>query len=179
MSEPSDVALGLPGLRSEKGERLAPLVRLQRLAALERDDLTVIVIYAVAAVLVSLAVPIAAQNLVNTVTFTALLQPLIVLTVLVFLGLLVAGIMSTIQQAIIERLQRRSFVRTAHDVAGRLLDADVASLRGRKAPDLRRGGRSRTSSVDASARPGSAWRRVAARSVKQPASCNRGKGHGP
>lgn len=136
MSEPSANSFGLAALRSDGTARLAPLTRLRRLAALERDDLAVIVIYASAAGLVSLAVPIAAQNLVNTVAFTALLQPLVVLTVLVFLGLLVAGLMSTVQQTIIERLQRRVFIRTAHDVAGRLLDADVARLPGRKAADL-------------------------------------------
>jgi len=128
--------LGLGPLRSERNTRLSPLERLRRLGALERSDLWVVVIYAAAAGLVSLAVPIAAQSLVNTVAFTALLQPLIVLTLLVLLGLLLWGFTSTLQQTVIERLNQRFFVRTAHDVAGRLLDADVATLRGRLAPDL-------------------------------------------
>lgn len=131
-----EAALGLGSLRSEGGVPLSPLARLKRLAALEGSDLWVVVIYAAATGLVSLAVPIAAQALVNTVAFTALLQPLIVLTVLVFIGLLLAGFTSTLQHTVIERLNQRFFVRTAHDVAGRLLDADAASLRGRTAVDL-------------------------------------------
>lgn len=132
----SEATLGLDALRSEASPPLGPLTRLRRLAALESSDLWVVVVYAGAAGLVSLAVPIAAQSLVNTVAFTALLQPLIVLTVLVFVGLLLAGFTSTIQQVIIERISQRFFVRTTHDVAARLLDADVALLRGRVAPDL-------------------------------------------
>jgi putative ABC transport system ATP-binding protein len=134
--EHEEQRLGLGALRSDSGAPLGPLVRLRRLAALEREDLWVVVIYAAAAGLVSLAVPIAAQSLVNTVAFTALLQPLIVLTLFVLVGLLLWGFTSTLQQMVIERLNQRFFVRTAHDVAGRLLDADVAALRGRLAPDL-------------------------------------------
>ena len=129
-------SFGLGAMRSEPGAPLGPLARLRRLAALEREDLRVVVIYAAAAGLVSLAVPIAAQSLVNMVAFTALLQPLIVLTLFVLVGLLFWGFTSTLQQSVIERLNQRFFVRTAHDVAGRLLDADVAALRGRLAPDL-------------------------------------------
>jgi putative ABC transport system ATP-binding protein len=127
---------GLRALRSEGRERLSPLSRLSRLAALERSDLWVVVVHAGAAGLVSLAVPIAAQSLVNRVAFTALIQPLLVLTVLVFIGLIAAGFTQTLQHTVIERLSQRFFVRTAHEVARRLLDADVAALRGRLAPDL-------------------------------------------
>lgn len=134
--EQGEQAFGLGALRSDSGAPLGPLARLRRLAALEREDLWVVVIYAAAAGLVSLAVPIAAQSLVNTVAFTALLQPLIVLTVFVLVGLLLWGFTSTLQQIVIERLNQRFFVRAAHDVAGRLLDADAAALRGRLAPDL-------------------------------------------
>ena len=129
-------AFGLGALRSDGAAPLGPLVRLRRLAALEREDLWVVVVYAAAAGLVSLAVPVAAQSLVNTVAFTALLQPLVVLTLFVLVGLSLWGFTSTLQQLVIERLNQRFFVRTAHDVAGRLLDADVAALRGRLAPDL-------------------------------------------
>lgn len=128
--------LGLGALRSEGAAPLEPLARLRRLVALERDDLWVVLIYAAATGLVSLAVPIAAQSLVNTVAFTALLQPLVVLAVLVLLGSSMAGLSSTIQHTMIERLHQRFFVRTVHDVGRRLLEADVASLPGRTAPDL-------------------------------------------
>ncbi|MEY4545270.1 MAG: hypothetical protein RL685_1465 [Pseudomonadota bacterium] len=128
--------LGLCSLRSEGAAPLEPLARLLRLVKLERDDLWVVLIYGAATGLVSLAVPIAAQSLVNTVAFTALLQPLVVLAALVLLGSSLAGLASTIQHTMIERLHQRFFVRTVHDVGRRLLEADVASLPGRMAPDL-------------------------------------------
>ena len=60
----------------------SPLRRARQLLALDRDDITVFVIYGVALGLLSLAVPIAVQSLVNTVAFGSLLQPLVVLTAL-------------------------------------------------------------------------------------------------
>ena len=51
----------------------------QQLLELDRQDIAVIVIYGVALGLLSLAVPIAVQSLVNTVAFGSLFQPLVML----------------------------------------------------------------------------------------------------
>lgn len=106
-----------------------PIERLRALVALERDDIWVVVIYSVAVGLISLAVPIAAQALVNTVAFAALLQPLVVLSALVFLGLLGAGALRTLQARVVEVLQQRLFVRATHDAARRLTHAHVDAFR--------------------------------------------------
>ena len=58
------------------------LGRLRALVHLERDDLWVVVVYAIGIGALSLASPIAVQALVNTVAFGAVLQPLFVLTLL-------------------------------------------------------------------------------------------------
>ena len=110
--------------------------RLRRLAALERGDVVVVVVYAVAIGLVSLTVPIAAQSLVNTVTFTALLQPIVVLAALVLIGLLAAGVLRTLQYTVVETLQQRFFVRTTHDAVRRLTQADVSAFAEQGAPEV-------------------------------------------
>lgn len=120
--------IGLEPLRSDADQEFSPVRRLRRLAALERGDLLVVVVYAVGIGVVSLAVPIAAQTLFNTVAFTALLQPIVVLGLLVFLGLAVAGLLRAFQYVVVETLQQRLFVRTTHDTARRILDADVEAF---------------------------------------------------
>ncbi len=121
-------ASGLDPLRSSAPHELSPVARLRRLAALERGDLLVVVIYAVGIGLVSLAVPIAAQTLFNTVAFTALLQPIVVLGLLLFLGLAIAGLLRAFQFMVVETLQQRLFVRATHETARRVLDADVEAF---------------------------------------------------
>ena len=133
-STPSDIGLG--AMRSEGSAHLPPFERLRRLAALEQSDVTVVVIYAVGIGLVSLAVPIAAQSLVNTVAFTALVQPIVVLSVLVLVGLFAAGLLRTLQYKVVETLQQRFFVRTTHDAVQRLTQADIANFRDVGAPEM-------------------------------------------
>ncbi|HEY6558318.1 MAG TPA: ABC transporter ATP-binding protein [Polyangiaceae bacterium] len=128
-------AVALSALASE-GAPLPAIERLRRLAALERGDIGVIVAYAIAIGLVSLAVPIAAQSLVNTVAFTTLLQPIVVLAVLVLVGLLAAGMLRALQYQVVETLQQRFFVRATHEAATRLSQADVRAFSEKAAPEL-------------------------------------------
>ena len=128
--------LGLGPIRSAVDAPLSPVARLRRLAALEKGDVVVVVVYAIAIGLVSLAVPIATQSLVNTVAFTALVQPLVVLGVLVLVGLSAAGLLRALQYRVVETLQQRFFVRATHDSVGRLARADVRAFADRGAPEL-------------------------------------------
>ena len=61
--------------------KATPLRRVRQLLDLDREDIVVVIVYGVALGLLSLAVPIAVQSLVNTVAFGSLIQPLVVLTV--------------------------------------------------------------------------------------------------
>jgi ABC-type bacteriocin/lantibiotic exporter with double-glycine peptidase domain len=127
--------VGLGALRAESGP-LSPVARVRRLAGLERGDVAVMVVYAVAIGLVSLAVPVAAQSLVNTVAFTALLQPIVVLAALVLLGLAAAGVLRALQHRVVETLQQRFFVRAAHDVVLRLVKSEARAFDHAGAPEL-------------------------------------------
>ncbi|MFS8069144.1 MAG: hypothetical protein ACMG6S_22515, partial [Byssovorax sp.] len=73
----------LGALHGGHGGAPPPFARLVSLLRLERDDIGVALVYAVGVGIVSLAVPIGVQALVNTVAFGGLLQPLVVLTLLV------------------------------------------------------------------------------------------------
>ena len=94
--------------------------RLEKLLKLERGDLGVLLIYAVFIGLTSLAVPIAVQALVNTVGFTTLLQPLVVLVLMVLGVLAFNGVLRAMQTLVVERIQERLFVRAATEFAHRL-----------------------------------------------------------
>ncbi len=97
-----------------------PWQRIRALLRLDRDDLGVVLVYALAVGVLSLATPIAVQALVNWVAFGALLQPVVVLTVLVFGVLAFAAVLRALQVRVVEALQQRLFVRVALDVAHRL-----------------------------------------------------------
>lgn len=96
------------------GQRLLALLRL------ERDDLLLIVTYAVVVGLLTLAVPIAVQALVTTVAFGTLLQPIVILAVMLLAALAFQGTLRALQLRVVESIQRRVFVRTAVDLAWRL-----------------------------------------------------------
>ena len=116
--------------------RPSPLRRVRQLLALDRDDIIVVVIYGVALGLLSLAVPIAVQSLVNTVTFGSLFQPLVVLTVLLAVALTGAAVLRALQIRIAEMLQRRLFVRIVSEIGGRLPRVSADALRAKNGPEL-------------------------------------------
>lgn len=117
-------------------ERPSPLLRTRQLLQLERQDIVVIVIYGVALGLLSLAVPIAVQSLVNTVAFGSLIQPLAVLAILLAVALTGAAILRALQVRIAEMLQRRLFVRIVTEIGGRLPRVRAKALEARNGPEL-------------------------------------------
>ena len=108
----------------------SPLQRLRDLFWVERGDLAVVLVYAVGVGLLSLAVPVATAALVNTITFAVVVQPLVVLTAMVFGALAFDGLMRAMQVQVVEMIQRRVFVRANADLARRLprLRADRKSV---------------------------------------------------
>ncbi len=101
------------------------LRRLRALLRLERDDLWVVIVYAIGIGALTLASPIAVQALVNTVAFGALLQPLFVLTLLLVAGLSFAAVLKGLAAHVVEVLQQRLFVRAVADIARRLPRVDI------------------------------------------------------
>lgn len=103
-----------------------PLHRLQSLIHLERQDIGTLVAYGVGIGLMSLATPVAVQALVNTIAFGALLQPLVVLTLILLVLLSFSNTLVALQFYVVEMLQRRLFVRLFGAAAERLQQATAA-----------------------------------------------------
>ena len=84
------------------GAHTSPAARVFELVRLEPSSLWVVIVYAVMVGLLALAVPIAVQSLVNTVAFGALVQPVIVLTVLVASGLAFEATVLALKARVVE-----------------------------------------------------------------------------
>ena len=108
------------GLRATPDAPRAPLSRLWSLVRLEATSIWGVLIYGLFIGLLTLATPLAVQALVNTIAFGALLQPLVVLTLLLFIGLAAAGTLRVLETIVVEMLQRRLFVGAVGDLANRL-----------------------------------------------------------
>lgn len=126
--------LPLDVLRRDHGAS-TPWRRLRAFLALERADIWIVVVYAVAIGLLNLATPVAVQALVNTVAFASLLQPIVVLTVLLALGLGGYAALRIAQIWAVETVLRRVFVRALVDVGRRLARLDPGA-RGARPTEL-------------------------------------------
>ncbi|MEM7306625.1 MAG: ATP-binding cassette domain-containing protein [Planctomycetota bacterium] len=131
------IDVGAVALGSQVGEQsLPPLQRLRAILRPDRRDLIAVAVFAVAIGVLLLATPIAVQAVVNYVALGAAIPPLIVVTVLLFLGLCFAGLLSALQTWVVEVLQRRVFVRSVADIAARLPRVALGSAGNRYGPEL-------------------------------------------
>lgn len=110
------------------GDVQTALRRLWALVKSEWEDVRAIVVYAVGAGLFTLTIPVAVQSLVNTVAFGTLLQPLVVMTLLVIVGLVLFGALSALEVYVVELLQRRIVARVVGDLSHRVPRAQASAL---------------------------------------------------
>ncbi len=118
------------------GARPKPAARLLSLLRADRSDIATVVVYAVFAGLMTLATPIAVQQLVNSVAFGGLVQPVVVLAILLMAGLGFGALISALQAVAVELIQRRIFVRACADLADRLPRVDAGAVEGGFGPEL-------------------------------------------
>lgn len=111
------------------------MARLLKLLSEDKSDLGVLAVYTIITGLLGLAMPLAVQSLVNSVAASTV-QPLVVLSLLVLLGLLAAGWLSLLQLALVETLQQRLFARSALKIARNLIHSTSRALYGTYAPEL-------------------------------------------
>lgn len=123
-------------LSSDRSGPIGSVRRLIGLTRLERQDIGVVFVYAVAIGSMSLAVPVAVQALVNTVAFGSVLQPLVVLSLLLAIVLGFMAVLRVLEVVVVEALQRRLFVRTASDFARRFPRLSAAARHKYHAPEL-------------------------------------------
>lgn len=121
---------------NEADHPLPPTRRLRRLVRPDRADLWSIVLFGGLVGGLTLATPIAVQQLVNSVALGGLLQPVVVLALLLLAGLTFAAVLSGIQAFVAEIVQRRIFARIVADLAHRLPRVRVDALDHHHAPEL-------------------------------------------
>ncbi len=97
--------------------------------ASEKKILKAIVIYAIVVEALSLAAPLAVQVLINTIGFGMMTQQLIVISLLLFIALVGASILSLVQLFLVEHLSRRFFARVLMDFSERLPLVKQASMK--------------------------------------------------
>ncbi|MBX3218166.1 MAG: ABC transporter ATP-binding protein [Labilithrix sp.] len=102
----------------------------------DRNDMLLILLYAVASSIVALSIPITVQAMVNTVAFGAVIQPIIVLALLVLGALTTAAIFRALQARVVETIQERVFARTALQLSHRLPHVDSSVFDDAHGPEL-------------------------------------------
>ncbi|MDC0671879.1 ABC transporter ATP-binding protein [Nannocystis radixulma] len=90
-------------------------VRLIRTFVLERREVYVISVYGAVMAVVSLAVPMSAQALVNTISANVMVQPILVLSAMLLVALGARAVLRVLQFIVAERVNRRLWVRGVTD----------------------------------------------------------------
>lgn len=119
LAEPTGEAL-IDSVDEEHHRGISPQRRLVQLLWPERRDIGVIIVYSVGVGILSLAVPITVAAVVNNVAFGTTFQPLIVLSMALFVCLSLAAVLRGLKQWIVETIQQRVFVRVVADLSYRL-----------------------------------------------------------
>lgn len=114
----------------------SPLGRVFTILRPDRRDLGFVVTYAISVGLLSLAIPITASAVVNTVALTALFQQLVVLCVALFVALSLAAFFQLLQQIVVEYVQRRVFARISVDLAEQLPRVELQAFDRQHGPEL-------------------------------------------
>lgn len=118
------------------GHDARPFARLGQLLRPERRDIAAVVVFAVAVAVLSLATPIAAEGLVNTVAFGVLLWPILVIAAVLAGCLGLAAAVRAMQIYVVECVQRRLFVRVVADYAQRLPRVQLRAFDAAEGPEL-------------------------------------------
>ena len=91
---------------------VSPLKRLWDMLLEDKRDLFVLFTYTLIIGFISLAVPLAAQALVNTIAAGIFLQPLIVLSLLVLFGLIFSSVLRIMKLCLVEKMCIRDSAHT-------------------------------------------------------------------
>lgn len=95
----------------------SPMTRLKRLASKEKEDIILLLLLILGYGLLTIAMPLAVQTLVNNVVIGGVMQPLIVVSIILLALLLLSSIIYLIEVYLVEIIQRRIFVRSAFRIA--------------------------------------------------------------
>ena len=121
---------------STRSEPLPPMRRWLGLIKPESEDIRSILIFSMIVGLLSLTTPLAVEAVVNTIAFGRYLQPLVVLSLIVFVFLAFRAALNVLMTVVGEFIQRKLFVRTVEDLAYRLTRVPLATWQTKHGPEL-------------------------------------------
>lgn len=110
-------------------ENCNPLFFLKRILAPEKKLINYALIYGAVISLLSLAIPLSVQSLINSISFTALVQPLLVLGFVLLILLISYGVFNIIQFYACEIFQRKFFSRFVFEIASNLINSDCKKIK--------------------------------------------------
>lgn len=125
-------------MQSDSHEISTRFVRnlLKEIIIPEAGFFKVAIAYGIAISLLTLAVPIAVQMLINTVVNTASVSAVVTLASLLFITLSLSGLFSALRTHIMERYERHIYARLTAEISVRTLMADNAYFEGRRNVDI-------------------------------------------
>lgn len=117
-------------------EPLQPIRRFIALLEPESRDIRAILVFSIIIGLLSLTTPLAVEAVVNTIAFGRYLQPLIVLSLIVFTFLGFRAGLTVLLTIMAEIIQRKLFVRTVEDLSYRLTRVPLTTWKKYHGPEL-------------------------------------------
>ncbi|MEZ6068008.1 MAG: ATP-binding cassette domain-containing protein [Planctomycetaceae bacterium] len=120
----------------EHAEHPSPLARAWGLLSPERGDINIVILFALVSGILALATPLAIEALVSTVTFGRMLQPVVILSLLLFVFLAFQAAIRGLQTYVAELIQRRLIARVAMDLSYRLPRARMEPVEGHSMREL-------------------------------------------
>jgi ABC-type bacteriocin/lantibiotic exporter with double-glycine peptidase domain len=121
---------------AEHHSTMPPLARLWGLLVPELRDVWLVILYAIAVGVLSLATPITVMAVVNTAAMATLMQQLLVLCIILLVCLGLAAFLRVLQTVIVEFMQQRIFVRVVVDLSHRLPRVDLKAFDRAHGPEL-------------------------------------------
>ena len=107
-----------------------------RLIRPEAGDLGVMLVYAAASAVLTLAVPLTVDALISSIMFGTMLTPLVVLVGVLLGCLVLQGVLRGMQIFVTEIIERRIFVRVTSDLSWRLPRIDISAFDKSYGPEL-------------------------------------------
>jgi ABC-type bacteriocin/lantibiotic exporter with double-glycine peptidase domain len=123
-------------LSQSENEELTPFKKCIRLLKVDKKEIIYLYIYAIINGLVNLSLPIGVQSIIGLVMGAQISTSLVVLISLVILGVVFSGVLTIMQQWIVEAMQQRVFVRSSFEFAYRVPRLKLDALKNAYPPEL-------------------------------------------
>ncbi|WP_276497678.1 peptidase domain-containing ABC transporter [Pontibacter litorisediminis] len=113
-----------------------PMQRFLKLLSIERREILYMYVYALAAGLITLVIPLGIQSIIGFVSSGQVTTSVVVLISLIVLALLIVGGLQVMQLWLVEFIQQRLFARTASEFAYRIPRLQQEALLKHNPPEL-------------------------------------------